>query len=129
MSAFRLGRRALLLGAAGAIAAVASRARAHDMPHDMADMPEPPPAAPVATDKVKIDNFFFTPATITVPVGATVTWTNQDDIPHLVVAKDHAFRSPPLDTGDSFTHVFAQAGEYPYFCGLHPKMVGTVKVG
>ncbi|HLY55997.1 MAG TPA: cupredoxin family copper-binding protein [Stellaceae bacterium] len=127
MSARLVGRRVVLLGAAGVIAA-ASRARSHDL-GEMADMPEQTPSAPVATDKVKIDNFFFTPQTITVPVGATVTWTNQDDIPHLVVAKDHAFRSQPLDTGDSFTHVFAAAGEYPYFCGLHPKMVGTVKVG
>jgi plastocyanin len=120
-----LDRRAVLTGGAGLLAGLAVRARARDM----AEMAAPAPSAPVATDKVKIDNFSFAPATITVPPGATVTWTNQDDIPHLVVANDKSYRSPPLDTGDSFAHRFAEPGEYPYFCGLHPKMVGLVKVG
>ena len=120
-----LDRRALLLAAAGAItAATATRARAHDM----AGMAESAPGAPVVTDAIRIDNFAFTPAAIVVPRGMAVTWTNQDDIPHLVVAGDHGFRSPPLDTGDRFSHVYADPGDHPYFCGLHPKMVGTVTV-
>jgi plastocyanin len=120
-----LTRRAILIGGAVGLAAVASRSNAHDM----AEMVETAPGAPVAADTVSIDNFSFRPAAVSIPVGGTVTWTNQDDIPHLVVANDHGFRSKPLDTGDSFAHTFAAAGTYPYFCGLHPKMTGLVKVG
>jgi plastocyanin len=77
---------------------------------------------------VKIDNFIFSPATLTVAPGTTVTWTNDDDIPHTVTAKDKAFRSKPLDTGDRFSFTFATLGEYAYFCSLHPHMVGKVIV-
>ena len=97
--------------------------------HDMADRPAAAmPDKPVATDHVAIDNFTFGPAFIVVKPGTTVTWTNRDDIPHLVVADDKSYRSPPLDTGDSFTRRFDKPGDYPYFCGLHPKMVGVVRV-
>jgi plastocyanin len=77
---------------------------------------------------VKIDNFTFSPATLTVALGTTVTWTNDDDIPHTVMAKDKAFRSKPLDTGNQFSFTFATPGEYAYFCSLHPHMVGKVIV-
>jgi plastocyanin len=77
---------------------------------------------------VKIDNFTFSPTTLTVAPGTTVTWTNDDDIPHTVVAKDKAFRSKPLDTGNQFTFTFATPGEYAYFCSLHPHMVGKIIV-
>ena len=80
--------------------------------------------------EVKIDNFSFTPATLTVPVGTTVTWTNQDDIPHTVVSTDEPrlFKSKALDTGDKFSFTFSKAGSYAYFCSLHPKMNGKVIV-
>ena len=84
--------------------------------------------APVAATKVAIDNFSFVPQTIKVPVGATVTWTNQDDIPHLVKATDGGFKSPALDTGDTYQFKFDKKGEYRYFCALHPKMTGRVVV-
>ena len=77
---------------------------------------------------VKIDNFIFSPATVTVAPGTTVTWTNDDDIPHTVTATDKAFRSKPLDTGDRFSFTFATPSEYAYFCSLHPHMVGKVIV-
>jgi plastocyanin len=77
---------------------------------------------------VKIDNFVFSPATLTVAPGTPVTWTNDDDIPHTVTAKDKAFRSTPLDTGDRFSSTFVMPGEYAYFCSLHPHMVGKVIV-
>lgn len=83
--------------------------------------------APAAAE-VKIDNFSFSPATLTVAVGATVTWTNNDDIPHTVVSTDKVFKSKVLDTGEKFTFTFAKAGEYPYFCSIHPKMTGKVLV-
>jgi plastocyanin len=81
-----------------------------------------------ATNVVTIDNFTFTPPELTVAVGTTVKWVNHDDIPHLVVNKDKAFRSKALDTDDSFSYTFASAGTFDYFCGLHPHMVGKVIV-
>jgi plastocyanin len=83
--------------------------------------------APAATE-VKIDNFSFSPATLTVAVGTTVTWTNNDDIPHTVVNTDKIFKSKVLDTGERFSFTFAKAGEYSYFCSIHPKMTGKVVV-
>lgn len=79
-------------------------------------------------ETVKIDNFTFTPAVLTVAPGTTVTWTNGDDIPHTVVASDKSYKSRPLDTNDTFSHVFTTAGEYGYFCSLHPHMTGKIVV-
>jgi plastocyanin len=76
---------------------------------------------------IHIDNFTFEPAELTVKAGTTVTWQNRDDIPHLVVSAGK-FRSKPLDTDDSFSFTFTAAGDYKYFCSLHPHMTGTVKV-
>jgi plastocyanin len=85
-------------------------------------------AAQDATNVVTIDNFTFMPPELTVAVGATVKWVNRDDIPHLVVNKDKAFRSKALDTDDSFSYTFDSAGTFDYFCALHPHMVGKVIV-
>ncbi len=77
--------------------------------------------------KVTIDNFTFTPPELKVKVGDTVTWANHDDIPHTVVSAGK-FKSKTLDTDDSFAFTFTQAGEYKYFCGLHPHMTGMIMV-
>jgi plastocyanin len=76
---------------------------------------------------VTIDNFTFAPAELKVKVGDTVTWTNHDDIPHAVVSAGK-FRSKTLDTDDKFTFTFTAAGDYKYFCSLHPHMTGMIKV-
>jgi plastocyanin len=76
---------------------------------------------------VTIDNFTFTPAELRLKVGDTVTWTNHDDIPHTVVSAGK-FRSKARDSDDSFTFTFTAAGEYRYFCSLHPHMTGMIKV-
>jgi plastocyanin len=81
-----------------------------------------------ATAEVRIDNFSFGPATLTVPVGTSVTWINRDDIPHTVVSTDGAFKSKVLDTDEKFSFTFSKAGTYPYFCSIHPKMTGKVIV-
>ncbi len=80
--------------------------------------------------EVKIDNFSFGPAALTVPVGTTVTWTNRDDIPHTVVSTDEpkVFKSKVLDTDEKFSFTFSKAGTYPYFCSIHPKMTAKVIV-
>jgi amicyanin len=82
-------------------------------------------AAPV---EVKIDNFSFSPATITVPAGTTVRWTNRDDIPHTVVNDKETFKSKTLDTDDQYSYTFTKPGTYDYFCSIHPKMTGKVVV-
>ncbi len=80
------------------------------------------------TAEVKIDNFSFGPATLTVAPGTTVTWVNHDDIPHTVVSTDSIFKSKVLDTDEKFSFTFTKAGNYPYFCSIHPKMTATVVV-
>ena len=77
---------------------------------------------------ITIDNFTFSPPTLTVAAGTTVTWTNNDDIPHTVRAVDGSFHSKAMDTADSYSFTFTKPGVYSYFCTLHPKMVGKVVV-
>jgi plastocyanin len=84
------------------------------------------PSAAIA--EVKIDNFIFGPQTITVPVGATVTWRNKDDIPHTSVSTEGVFKSKVLDTDEAFSYTFTKSGTYPYYCTIHPKMTGKVVV-
>lgn len=84
-------------------------------------------AAPEGAE-VKIDNFTFGPQSLTIKAGTTITWTNEDDIPHTVVATAKAFKSKALDTDDKFSFTFATAGTYAYFCSLHPHMTGTIVV-
>ena len=81
-----------------------------------------------AETRAAIDDFAFKPGTITVPVGTTVVWENNDDIPHTVVSLDGAFRSQALDTEDKFSFTFGKAGTFEYFCSLHPHMKGKVVV-
>ena len=86
---------------------------------------DPPPGG----IEVKIDNFSFGPMTMTVAVGTTVTWTNDDDVPHTVVSDDKTtFKSRALDTGEKFSYTFTKAGKYSYFCSVHPKMLAEVVV-
>jgi plastocyanin len=77
---------------------------------------------------IKIDNFTFSPAKLTVAKGTEVSWTNRDDIPHTIVLTAIGVRSKPLDTDGSFTYKFDKAGTYSYVCGLHPQMHGQVVV-
>jgi plastocyanin len=77
---------------------------------------------------IRIDNFNFTPPTLVVAPGTTVTWTNADDSPHTVREKDGKFKSAALDTDDTFAQTFTAPGEYEYFCSIHPRMVGKVVV-
>jgi Icc protein len=79
--------------------------------------------------EVVIDNFSFSPKTFTVPVGATVTWTNHDSVPHVVMSADDQFKkSPVLKEGQRFSNTFATAGTYSYFCSIHPRMTGKIIV-
>jgi amicyanin len=85
-------------------------------------------AANAAATDVTIDNFTFAPQRLTVKAGTTVTWRNEDDIPHTVAASTRIFKSKALDTDDTYSFTFTTPGTYEYFCSLHPHMTGTVVV-
>jgi plastocyanin len=94
-----------------------------------------PPSVPTDTAAalsgqvdVSIAGFAFAPQDLTVKVGTTVTWANQDSATHNVVADDNSFSSPDLSTGDKFSFTFAKAGTYSYRCGFHANMKGTIVV-
>ena len=84
-------------------------------------------AKPSATE-VRIDNFTFGPETLTVATNSTVTWVNKDDVPHVIASNDGLFKSKALDTDDKYSFTFTKAGTYPYYCSVHPKMVGKIVV-
>ena len=95
--------------------------------------PEVWPARAAATvttapQVVHIANFTFAQPLIGVKQGTTVTWVNDDDIPHTVTALDKSFKSTVLDTGERFSFTFAKPGQFAYFCSLHPHMTGKVIV-
>src|SRR5690348_4366676 len=108
-----------------------SRVSFHGVNHPIAITYVPlEPETPTADAyTVAIDNFSFTPGTVTVPVGTTVEWTNRDDVPHNVVSTAQKFKSPVLDTDEQFSHRFDAPGTYPYFCSLHPRMTGRIVAG
>ena len=88
-------------------------------------------SAPVKATKteVTIDNFSFSPNTLTLSVGATVTWINHDNVPHVVSSTGNLFKkSTVLKTGQTFSHSFMATGTYSYFCSIHPRMTGKIIV-
>jgi len=85
-------------------------------------------AAAAGPVEIKIDNYSFTPADITVAAGTTVTWVNRDDVPHTVRNNDGTLKSKALDTDDKFSMTFDKPGTYEYFCSIHPKMTAKVVV-
>ncbi len=88
------------------------------------------PGIPVTGNeaKVSISGFAFNPATITIKVGQTVTWTNQDTAAHNIVADDNSWSSPSIAQGASYSHTFTTTGTFPYHCSIHPFMKATVIV-
>ena len=86
-------------------------------------------AAPATEpNTIVLKNFHFAPASLTVPVGTTVTWQNLDGEPHTVVGDDGLFRSGGLDKNDIFTFTFDSPGTYKFLCSIHPHMMGTIVV-
>ena len=83
----------------------------------------------LAPGTITIDNFQFTPKVATVKAGTEVVWLNRDDVPHLVISANGKFPSSrTLDTEQQYSTKFSVAGEYPYFCSLHPQMTGKIIV-
>lgn len=103
----------------------------HDVQHPIVitEVPLEDAAKPsTGANDIVVDSFNFAPATISVPVGTVVTWTNRDDVPHNIVSTERQFKSPVLDTDETFSHVFTKAGSYNYYCSIHPKMTGQIVV-
>jgi len=97
-------------------------------------IPSEQPAAQQAPSEqtVTIANFAFTPASLTVTAGTTVTWVNNDSVPHKIVADDSSnlpgLSSENLSQGDSYSFTFSTPGTFNYYCQIHPSMKGTVVV-
>lgn len=85
---------------------------------------------PAATNSVKIENFSFTPAAITVKKGTKVTWTNNDNTAHTVTENDgkNGPSAPEMAPGSSYSFTFNETGSFHYHCTIHPEMTGTVTV-
>jgi len=77
---------------------------------------------------VVIENYAFSPAELTVPVGTRITWINRDDSVHTVTAVDGAFHSSAMDNEDGFSAELTVAGDFEYICKLHPQMRGVIHV-
>lgn len=75
-----------------------------------------------------MEDFSFQPASITVNVGDSVTWTNADEAPHSATADEGSFDTGTFGKGESRSHQFTEAGTFTYFCRPHPSMKGTVRV-
>ena len=86
-------------------------------------------AAVVEEAPVDIRDFAFSPNPIEVAVGGTITWTNQDGVPHTTTAElREVMQSGAISPGTSFSQTFDTAGEFPYFCEFHPNMQGSIVV-
>jgi plastocyanin len=85
-------------------------------------------AVRAADAAVSIADFSFSPSTVTVNVGDTVTWTNSDQAPHTATANDGSFNTGSISNGSSDSVTFDTAGTFPYHCTIHPTMSGTVVV-
>ncbi len=92
--------------------------------------PSASPQASPATEACAVDmrDLAFSPANIEIASGTTVTWTNNDEVPHTATAGDGAFDSGILDPGSTFEYTFTESGTYDYACLIHPQMIGSVVV-
>ncbi|MGZ4864159.1 MAG: cupredoxin domain-containing protein [Halobacteriota archaeon] len=113
---------------AAAATSNASTSGATSSPSTSGATSSPSPNAIAASQTVVIQGFSFQPASITIQTGGSVIWRNDDSVSHQIVSNTNAFSSPVLSPGGSYTHVFDQAGTYPYHCGIHPYMMGTITV-
>jgi plastocyanin len=81
-----------------------------------------------AQQAIQIADSAFSPGTLTIAVGDTVTWTNADGRPHTVTSNDGAFDSGNLDEGQAFSFTFTEPGTYSYHCNYHDQMQATIVV-
>lgn len=93
-----------------------------------ANTSDAPLTAGGVSESVTIQNFAFAPGNLEVPAGAQITFTNRDAAPHSATAKDGSWDTGVLSKGESKTLVFATAGDYTYYCRVHPSMVARLRV-
>jgi plastocyanin len=86
------------------------------------------PTANQSSGAVAIQNFAFSPASLTIKKGESVTWTNEDSVAHIIVSDSSAFQSGSLAKGQTFSFTFNQTGQFPYHCSIHPSMKATIIV-
>lgn len=80
-------------------------------------------------NEILIQNFAFSPDTITINKGETIVWSNKDSAPHKIVSDSGSeLNSESLSNGATYSHTFAVAGTYDYHCGIHTSMKGKVVV-
>ena len=87
-----------------------------------------PKAHKAASASVTMGDLFFSPTSVTIAVGDTVTWHNTGQAPHNATADDGSFQTADLNNGQSGSHIFTQAGTFSYTCTIHPNMHGTIRV-
>ena len=87
-----------------------------------------PKARKAASASVTMGDLFFSPTSVSIAVGDTVTWQNTGQAPHNATADDGSFKTPTINNGESASHTFTQAGTFSYICTIHPQMKGTVRV-
>jgi plastocyanin len=126
---FWIGATAALAASLMLAGAVAVQAADASPAASMAMSPAPSAGPAVSATAVTISGFAFGPASISVPVGSTVTWTNQDGTAHTVTADDGSFDSGNLAPGATFSQTFDTPGTYTYHCAIHSSMTGTITVG
>jgi plastocyanin len=80
------------------------------------------------TNSIVMKNFDFSPMSLTIKAGSSVTWKNLDGEPHTVTSVDGLFRSGALDENDSYTFKFDKPGTYKYLCSIHPRMMAAIVV-
>ncbi len=95
--------------------------------------PSPSPTSSAVTstsyqNTITIKDFAFTPSTLTIEKGANVTWVNDDTVAHRINSDTQLFTSNDLNKGDTFTYQFNDTGTFPYHCGIHLYMKGTIIV-
>jgi plastocyanin len=80
------------------------------------------------SNTVNIENMTFSKSTLTVKIGTTVTWTNNDSFAHTVTSDTGVFNSSSLSKGGTFQYTFNTAGTFPYHCSIHPNMIAEIVV-
>ena len=132
MSSSVVPRPILLVGLLVSVAALAACGGSTSTPAASVAAPSEaaPSAAPAAGggDAVSIKNFAFGPASLTVPAGSTVTWTNDDSAAHTATADDGSFDSSSIAPGATFSQTFDTAGSFAYHCSIHTNMKATIEV-
>ena len=77
---------------------------------------------------VNMQNFAFSPSSVTVSAGTKVTWANEDSSPHTIVSDNGTFASQPISKGESYSFTFPEKGTFAYYCSIHPSMKAVVIV-